>query len=198
MMRAVVDDLAHIDRAGMTSNVSGGGAAKNLSFSTGPRSPALTVYGQAFAATTDKGRGIVVWKPDGSVTTPRAMYFCHGHALGTHALWGYTVFSDSVLLVLEDEYNFIGFDTKLTMELAAGDVAAWFGTLTPAAQTIAEPKVVIEHTALVINPIAAGGIDVSTKNGWAELQTCKLQAVKAVYGPIVGLYRRKPVAAATR
>lgn len=130
------------------------------------------ILGETWRANTVLGNPVPVWVPqDGNLL--RRSYFCHGWALGTYQLHGYTVFSGPPLAtVLADEWQPV-------MMPAAGDICVWFG---PGGALLSTPL----HSARV-HATGATGADMllTSKNGAAALGGPQaFAAVNAIYtGP---------------
>src|SRR5262245_38408882 len=78
------------------------------------------IKGETWVAHTDLGNPVDVWVPDEG-NSEETSYFCHGWALGTYELFGYTVYSGGPMArVLQDEWN-------LVQDPAPGDICVWFG-----------------------------------------------------------------------
>ena len=128
------------------------------------------ILGETWRANTTLGNPVSVWIPNEDNPLRRS-YFCHGWALGTYQLHGYTVFSGPPLMtVLNDEWN-------LVMAPAPGDICVWFGAAGPYAST---PL----HSARVHAVGGAGGAMLLTsKNGASPLGGPQpFAAVNAIYG----------------
>ena len=130
----------------------------------------MGILGETWRANTTLGNPVPVWIPDEG-NALRESYFCHGWALGTYQLHGYTVFSGPALAtVLADEWY-------LVMVPAPGDICVWFGVAGPHMST---PL----HSARVY---AVGGVGgemlLTSKNGTAPLGGPQpFAAVNAIYG----------------
>ena len=59
--------------------------------------------GKVYMASTNKGHKVHVWVPPPNGEKAQK-YFCHGDALGTFVNFGYSVFSEDVSTVLQDEH----------------------------------------------------------------------------------------------
>lgn len=107
-------------------------------------------------------------------------YFCHGHSLGTHQAFGYSVFSgDPLLIVLADEWEQI--DAPLV-----GGIVVWFKPDT------GDPW----HSAIVVstqvNAMGASIVTVSTKNGFFEVPLLQWETdISHLYGTERRYFRRK-------
>jgi len=96
--------------------------------------------GFAQLACSDTGTQVSVWVPAAGAA-PNLQYFCHGHALGTFAAHGFTVFSGPDLqTVLHDEWNLVG----SLQNAKQGDIVVWYG-VHPGA-----PARLADHSALVV------------------------------------------------
>lgn len=85
-----------------------------------PWGPAGAASGELWRASTNLGKQVLVWVPD-EANTLRRSYFCHGWALGTYQLHGYTVPSGPGLAtVLSDEWDTV----QVPM---VGDICVWYG-----------------------------------------------------------------------
>jgi len=130
------------------------------------------VTGSVWTAATSGGKALRGWIPDTGAKDPSQPkgYWCHGRTLGTHALYGYSLFGEYVEHVLMDEY------TKVAGGIAdtqPGDVVLF----RKAGQT--------EHTCLVIiaaqTPRTAVNVHVWTKDGAAKDRVCLLNDVIKAY-----------------
>jgi hypothetical protein len=176
------------------------------------------IAGARYVASTLSGIPLLVWVP-GSELLPNSRYFCHGHALGTFTSFSYTVFSNCVWNVLNDEYTFLGWDhgAGTPQDLQVGDILAWyaheggsyvmtnelFGGDLKNLPAVDIKVPMVEHTALVTG-VPKGvkkleTITVSSKNGFGPLWTGRPSALKALYGGRIAYYRRNaaPPAAIT-
>ena len=78
-----------------------------------------TIFGETRVARTDRGSTVSVFVPRTEYAL-RFRYFCHGCALGTFQLHGYTPYSGRPMMtVLNDEWQRVGNPT-------VGDIAVWF------------------------------------------------------------------------
>jgi hypothetical protein len=128
------------------------------------------IVGESWIAHTNLGNPVPVWVP-GDANPLRRSYFCHGWALGTYQLHGYTVFSGPPLqTVLNDEWAPVVLP-------AAGDICVWFG---PGGGLASTPL----HSARV-ELVGGAGVNMllRSKNGTAPLGGAQaFAAVNAVYG----------------
>lgn len=169
------------------------------------RQPYAALGGESAQAETSAGNRVRVWAaPSTAPLTSR--YFCHGEALRTFQLYGYTIFSGPDLdTVLADEYFPVA-RTAVQRE----DILAWMGPpnsgewISTLAAAHAHPgfhPFVRCHTArVIVATIREGEIDenhtlVRTKNGvHAAPGDASLRSVVGVYGAGYSVYRwRKKV-----
>lgn len=114
--------------------------------------PLANVLGETWRARTNLANFVNVWVPHH--TNPlRHSYFCHGWALGTYQIHGYTVFSGpSMARVLQDEWTYVVIP-------AIGDICVWFANV---GALVGTPM----HSARVEAVGAVGGnMWLSSKNG---------------------------------
>ena len=145
--------------------------------------------GFARMACANTGRQVNVWVPAPGAAA-QLQYFCHGHALGTHAAYGYTVFSGQDLqAVLQDEWNLVG----SLQNAKLGDIVVWHNVHP------GQPARLADHSAL-IRTVGMGSnlqVDVqrtklSSKNGTGPLQQyVSLADLIKTYGNVYALYRHR-------
>ena len=134
--------------------------------------------GSNHEVTTDAGNPLTGWR--GYRIFPyEKLFWCHGHSLGTMPAFGYSIYSGAPLAtVLADEWNPVPED-----QTRSGDIAVWTTRL--------------NHSAIVSTPVLQGGqldhaqTELSTKNGQRPVATMTLDAVEAIYGTGVEIFRRK-------
>jgi hypothetical protein len=143
--------------------------------------------GFARMACTNRGNQVKVWVSDPN--NPDVWkYFCHGHALGTYALFGYTVFSgDALQTVLKDEWALVG----NVHNAQVGDIVVWHGYHKTKDRRFAD------HSALILK-IKRGNdglanvhkTTLSSKNGTGPLLApVSLAELIASYGDTYAVYR---------
>jgi|SRR5579872_598072 len=142
--------------------------------------------GFARRARTNLGTEVNVWVPVPNAL-PDRQYFCHGHSLGTHTNFGYTVFSGADLqAVLRDEWYLVG----NVHHAQPGDIVVW-------RNVNGNHGLVADHSARIESPITAissDGIDVrlSSKNGTNPLQpSVSLTDLVKIYGTTFELCRHR-------
>lgn len=127
------------------------------------------IVGETWNARTILGNAVSVWVPSEANSLPHS-YFCHGWALGTYQIHGYTVYSGTPLTtVLADEWHQV-------MAPAVGDICVWYG---PGAGHLLTPL----HSARV-DIVGGGGapMQLSSKNGAGPLGGLQtMAAVNAIY-----------------
>jgi hypothetical protein len=136
------------------------------------RVEARTQWGQSAGVTwrakTDTNRTVFVWEPNSTIPL-RLAYFCHGWALGTWQLFGYTVLSgEDLRIVLESEW-----DRITEGQPAKGDICVWY---------VGSDFTMPLHSAKVEVP---GGLiekrQVSSKDGGTKLRQCTFFEVNQEY-----------------
>lgn len=145
--------------------------------------------GFARMACTNTGRQVNVWVP-APAAPANFQFFCHGHALGTHATFGYTVFSGPDLqAVLQDEWFLVGGLQHAKM----GDIVVWHNAHP------GQPGRLADHSALIRTVGMGDSLQVdpqrtklSSKNGTGPLlQSVSLADLIATYGNVYALYRHR-------
>ena len=135
--------------------------------------------GSDYEVHTDKGsalagwRGYYVWKDE-------LRYWCHGHSLGTHVNYDYSIYSGADMkTVVKDEWTNVKPE-----ETKAGDIAVWTSGFDHSAK-FTNP--VIENRQLVPDKSI-----LSTKNGQAPLADKTLSSIALTYGGNgIGVFRHK-------
>ncbi len=140
--------------------------------------------GFARRACTNTGRQVNVWVPAPNAA-PNWQYFCHGHALGTHAEFGYTVFSGTDLQhVLQDEWYLVG----NVHNARIGDIVVW-------RNVHQGNRLLADHSALIKTiGQSSNGVKVilSSKNGTNPLlPSVSLAELIKAYGQTYELCRRR-------
>lgn len=135
-----------------------------------------TAVGTTYHAQTDRGRNVVVWRPDNGV--PRDYrYWCHGHATLSYWLHNYSIFSgDEMEIVLADEWQ------RIDKKPNVGDIIVFRARRT----TDAYNAGAILHTARIEASNKSWGsrtaIRLSSKNGASFLRVdASPEQVLAVY-----------------
>lgn len=138
----------------------------------GNSAPPTFAFGNDCIAVTARGNQVRGWIARADAKDPKNArgYWCHGRTLGTHARYGYSVFGDFVLTVLQDEYEAIEGGLK-GKKAGAGTVALF----RKAGETV--------HTCLIVNigGRTTASVHVWTKNGAEPDQVCLLNKVIADY-----------------
>ena len=110
-----VQDISPIDNPGAVAPVPGTCAGRL------PWEGLPTIFGETRVARTDLGSTVSVFVPRTEYQL-RFRYFCHGWALGSFQLHGYTPYSGHPMMtVLHDEWQEVGNPT-------VGDIAVWYET----------------------------------------------------------------------
>lgn len=140
-------------------------------------------------ACTNTGRQVNVW-----VSAPAApvnsQYFCHGHALGTYAAFGYTVFSGADLqAVLQDEWLLVGGLQHAKM----GDIVVWHNVHPTMPARLADHSALIRTVGMGSDlMVDTQGTKLSSKNGTGPLlQSVSLASLIGTYGNVYALYRHR-------
>lgn len=137
------------------------------------------VEGYQVMAMTNLDNQVGIWIPRGE-NVVQFKYFCHGHALGTYYLHGYSVLGRDMPIALRDEWEELSHQN----DVRAGDIVVWFDGED------------ITHSAL-INRVNEENLFLCSKNGFKSLiQRIPLQHLCSNinygnYGNAYSFYRRK-------